>query len=249
MQHPSGTAAVAVVPQQRRRRLGSAGGYAAVVIASSTGGPDALCEILPHWDLQVPVLVVQHMPPDFTKSLAERLDQICPMAVAEARDGEVLQPGRVLIAPGDLHLRVRGTAQHAEVYLTYGQMVNSLRPAADVTFRDAASVWGCDLLAMVLTGMGRDGVEGARAVSAAGGMVLAQDEPSSAIWGMPGEVVEAGLATAVLPLSRFAATVPGLCRAVPLPSEPFEAPEPASESALEIPEQVVRDPMPATPYF
>lgn len=215
-----------------------------VVVASSTGGPDALFEVLPHWDLQVPVLVVQHMPPDFTRSLAERLDQICPMRVSEARDGEAVEPGSVLIAPGDLHLRVRGSAIRPEIYLTYGPLVNSLRPAADVTFTDAAQVWGADVLALVLTGMGRDAVEGARTIAAAGGMVLAQDEPSSAIWGMPGAVVEAGLATAVLPLDRFATTVPTLCRTVPRPSEPFEAPE-----AVAIPEQATREPLPMTPYF
>lgn len=233
---------IAIAPAQRRRFR--AGGYGVVVVASSTGGPDALLQVLPHWDLKVPVLVVQHMPAEFTRSLAERLDRVCPMRVAEARDGEAVEPGSVLIAPGDLHLRVRGTASRPEVYLTYGPLVNSLRPAADVTFGDAAAVWGADVLALVLTGMGRDAVEGARAVAAAGGMVLAQDEPSSAVWGMPGKVVEAGLATAVLPLDRFATTVPTLCRAVPQPSEPFEAPE-----AVQIPEQVSRRPLPSTPYF
>jgi two-component system chemotaxis response regulator CheB len=176
--------------------------------------------------------------------LAERLDLSCPMRVAEARDGEVVEPGSVLIAPGDLHLRVRGSVARPEVYLTYGPLVNSLRPAADVTFRDAAAVWGQDVLAVVLTGMGRDAVDGARAIADAGGMVLAQDEPSSAVWGMPGAVVDAGLATAVLPLDRFATTVPTLCRSIPRPSEPFEAPD-----AVAIPEQVVREPIPMTPYF
>jgi two-component system chemotaxis response regulator CheB len=213
-------------------------------VASSTGGPEALCHLLPHWDLHVPVLIVQHMPAEFTKSLAERLDRLCPMPVAEARDGESVEPGRVLIAPGDLHLRVRGTPEHPEVYLTHGPLVNSLRPAADLTFGDAAVVWGSDVLALVLTGMGRDGVDGARAVVAAGGMVLAQDEPSSAVWGMPGEIVDAGLATAVLPLDRFATTVPTLCRSSVQPSEAFEALE-----VVQIPEQVARDPFAVTPYF
>lgn len=233
-------------PAAKPRRITAEGcGYGVVVIASSTGGPDALCEILPHWDLQVPVLIVQHMPAGFTRTLAERLDAICPMHVAEAADGEPIEPGNVLIAPGDLHLRVRGPANRPLAYLTQGPLVNSLRPAADVTFRDAASVWGADVLALVLTGMGRDGVDGSRAIVTAGGMVLAQDEPSSAIWGMPGAVVDADLATAVLPLDRFAATVPTLCRATfPTPSEPFEEPD-----AVEIPEQAARRPLPATPYF
>lgn len=236
------TATTAVAPQPRKPQR--AGGYGVVVVASSSGGPDALLNVLPHWDLQVPVLVVQHMPAEFTRSLAERLDSVCPMHVVEARDGEVIEPGNILIAPGDLHLRVRGTAERPEAYLTYGPLVNSLRPAADVTFRDAAQVWGSDVLAVVLTGMGRDAVDGANAIAAAGGMVLAQDEPSSVVWGMPGAVVEAGLATAVLPLDRFATTVPTLCRSVPRPSEPFEAP-----GTLEIPAQATLKPVAMSPYF
>src|SRR3569623_150173 len=112
-------------PRQRRPAVGH--GYGVVVVASSTGGPDALGHVLPHWDLHVPVLIVQHMPAEFTKSLAERLDRVCPMPVTEATDGESVEPGRVLIAPGDLHLRVRGTPEHPEVYLSYGPLVNSLR--------------------------------------------------------------------------------------------------------------------------
>ena len=187
-------------------------------MAASTGGPDALSQVLPHWDLHVPVLIVQHMPASFTKMLAERLDDCCPMSVEEARDGDIAEPGRVLVAAGGFHLRLRGSADRAEVYLTDEPQVNSLRPAADVTFRDAVALWGSDVLGVVLTGMGRDGVRGARAIAAAGGMVLAQDEASSAVWGMPGEIVDAGLATAVLPLDRFATTVPTLCRR-PIPSE------------------------------
>jgi two-component system chemotaxis response regulator CheB len=238
----SAATALTIAPAQRRPYR--TGGYGVVVVASSTGGPGALHQILPHWDLQVPVLVVQHMPEKFTKTLAERLDRSCPMRVTEAREGEAVEPGTVLIAPGDLHLRVRGTASRPEVYLTYGPLVNNMRPSADVTFADAAAVWGGDVLALVLTGMGRDGVEGARTVAAAGGMVLAQDEATSAVWGMPGEVVEAGLATAVLPLDRFAVTVPKLCRSVALPSEPFETP-----GAVEIPEQTKPQTLPRTPYF
>ena len=231
-----------VAPRQRRPAVGH--GYGVVVVASSTGGPDALGHVLPHWDLHVPVLIVQHMPAEFTKSLAERLDRVCPMPVTEATDGESVEPGRVLIAPGDLHLRVRGTPEHPEVYLSYGPLVNSLRPAAELSFRDAADVWGCDVLARVLSGMGRDGGDGARAVGAAGGRVRAQDEPSSVVWGMPGEIVDAGLATAVLPLDRFATTVPTLCRSSVHPSATFEPPE-----LVEIPEQVARDPFAVTPYF
>jgi two-component system chemotaxis response regulator CheB len=138
---------------------------------------------------------------------------------------------------------VRGSAEQPEVYLTDDPLVNSLRPAADVTFRDAAAVWGCDVLALVLTGMGRDGVDGARAVVAAGGMVLAQDAASSAVWGMPGGVVDAGLATAVLSLERFATTVPTLCRSWQDPAEAFEPAE-----TVEIPAQTRRDPFAVMPF-
>lgn len=228
---PERTSPVARCPH--RRRSGDRG-YGVVVVACSTGGPEALTHVLPHWNLHVPVIVVQHMPPDFTALLAERLDRLCPMTVTEARDGERVEPGRILIAPGGRHLRLGAVSGHAQVQLTDDPLVNSLRPAADVTFADAAELWGAEVLAVVLTGMGRDGVRGSGAVAAAGGMVLVQDEPSSRVWGMPGEVVRAGLATGVLPLERFATTVPTLCQ---------------TRRELTIPEQARPDRSPVGPHF
>ncbi|HWC36471.1 MAG TPA: chemotaxis-specific protein-glutamate methyltransferase CheB [Mycobacteriales bacterium] len=199
-------------PQLRRVAAEPGSGYGVVVIASSTGGPNALSQVLPTWDLPVPVLVVQHMPPNFTKILAERLNAVCTMPVSEAQDGEIAMPGQILIAPGDFHLRLRGTAARPEVVLANEPPENSVRPAADVTFRDVAALWGAHALGVVLTGMGRDGTDGARAVAGAGGYVLAQDEASSVVWGMPGSVVEAGLATKVVPLDLVTSTVPALIR-------------------------------------
>lgn len=182
---------------------------AAVVVAVSTGGPNALAGFLPGFAATagVPVLVVQHMPPMFTAHLAERLARICGIDVREATDGEVLRPGRVLLAPGGRHMKVvRGEAGVA-VALSDDPPENACRPAADPLFRSAATVWGAGTLGVVLTGMGRDGLEGSRAIVAAGGAVIVQDEFTSTIWGMPGHVARAGLADAVLPLSQLGAEV------------------------------------------
>lgn len=177
-----------------------------VVVGASTGGPDALTELLGAIPeaLTVPVVVVQHMPPMFTRMLAERLDVRCPFPVAEAVDGRRLRPGEVLLAPGDHHVGVEQSG--AEVYTTVSQGApeNSCRPSADVLFRSAARIYGPGVLAVVLTGMGRDGRHGCEHVRDAGGAVLVQDEPTSVVWGMPGAVVGAGLADAVLPLEEIA---------------------------------------------
>jgi len=176
---------------------------AGVVVAVSTGGPTALAEVLPAFvpDARVPVLVVQHMPAAFTAHLAERLSRD-GLTVREATDGAPARPGEVLLAPGGRHLALVGDASQPRVRLTDDPPENSCRPSADVLFRSAARVWGAGALGVVLTGMGRDGLEGARAIVAAGGGVIAQDEFSSVVWGMPGEVVRAGLADAVLPLPQ-----------------------------------------------
>jgi two-component system chemotaxis response regulator CheB len=150
----------------------------------------------------VPILVVQHMPAFFTTQLAERLAKICGVPVVEATDGLPLGPGTVVIAPGGRHLEVAGTAATPRARLTDAPQENSCRPAADVLFRSAARLWGSGTLGVVLTGMGRDGLAGSRSIVEAGGAVLAQDEFSSVVWGMPGEVVRAGLADAVLPLGQ-----------------------------------------------
>ncbi len=177
----------------------------AVVIAVSTGGPVALAEVLPGFaaKARVPVLIVQHMPAFFTAQLAERLSRTCGAAVREAQTGEAVRPGDVLLAPGGRHLEVTGDAASARTRLTDDPPENSCRPSADVLFRSAARVWGAGTLGVVLTGMGRDGLQGSRAIVEAGGEIVAQDEFTSVVWGMPGEVVRAGLAGAVLPLPQI----------------------------------------------
>ena len=176
-----------------------------VAVGSSTGGPNALAEVLRELpaDLQVPVVVVQHMPPVFTKLLAERLAARCSLPVAEAGHGTPLGPGRVWIAPGDHHLLVERKAGGVRLALSQAPPENSCRPAVDVLFRSAAAVYGARVLAVVLTGMGKDGLRGCEQVRAAGGRVLAQDEATSVVWGMPGFVARAGLAEQVLPLGRI----------------------------------------------
>ncbi len=180
-----------------------------VVIAVSTGGPTALAEVLPGFarDARVPVLIVQHMPPFFTAQLAERLGRLTGAHVREAEDGSPLRPGEILLAPGGRHLALAGDAESARARLTDDPPENSCRPAADVLFRTAAKVWGAGTLGVVLTGMGRDGLAGSRAIVEAGGEVIAQDEFTSVVWGMPGEVVRAGLADAVLPLGQIGVDV------------------------------------------
>ena len=180
-----------------------------VVIAVSTGGPTALAEVLPGFarDVRVPVLIVQHMPPFFTAQLAERLGKITGAAVREAEEGSPLRPGEILLAPGGRHLAVAGDANAPRARLTDEPPENSCRPAADVLFRTAAKVWGAGTLGVVLTGMGRDGLVGSKAIVEAGGEVIAQDEFTSVVWGMPGEVVRAGLADAVLPLGQIGVDV------------------------------------------
>ena len=182
----------------------AAGGpVTAVVIASSTGGPNALRDVfqtLPA-DLPVPILIVQHMPPMFTKMLAERLTASSRVPVEEATHGSLVQRGRAVIAPGDFHMTVVRDLTGVRVFLHQDAPENSCRPAADPLFRSAVKVYGGGTLAVVLTGMGSDGLRGCEAVRAAGGQVLAQDEATSVVWGMPGAVARAGLADRLLPLA------------------------------------------------
>lgn len=186
----------------------------ALLIGCSTGGPDALARFLPRLpaDLGVPVLVVQHMPPVFTAMLAQRLDKVAPLEVREAADGDEVRPGRVLIAPGDLHLRVQRRGTGVRAVLDQGPQENFCRPAVDVLFRSALDVYGGSALATVLTGMGQDGLAGARQLAAAGARILVQDEDSSVVWGMPGAIAGAGLADDVLPLEELADRVVGAVR-------------------------------------
>ncbi|MGZ4787563.1 MAG: protein-glutamate methylesterase/protein-glutamine glutaminase [Terriglobales bacterium] len=180
-----------------------------VAIGTSTGGPNALANVLPALpgDFPVPVLVVQHMPPTFTRFLAERLNRECQLRVAEAAEDQVLAAGQVLVAPGDFHMVVeqRGTRVHLRTVHTPPE--NSCRPAVDVLFRSVARVYGGRALAVVMTGMGQDGLRGAEQLHEAGANILAQDEASSVVWGMPGFVAQAGLAAKVLPLPQIAGEI------------------------------------------
>ena len=176
-----------------------------VVIGVSTGGPAALAEILPHFATRAtaPVLIVQHMPATFTARLAERLSAICGRSVREAADAVPVSQDAVLLAPGGRHMELAGMLISPRIRLTDAPPENSCRPAADVLFRSAVRLWGAGTLGVVLTGMGRDGLAGSRAVVEAGGRVVVQDEFTSVVWGMPGEVAKAGLADAVLPLGQI----------------------------------------------
>ena len=180
-----------------------------LAIASSTGGPNALAELLAGLpaDFALPILVTQHMPPVFTALLAERLTRDGQRPCVEAKDGDLIAPGRVYIAPGDYHLTVRTQERLPYVRLLQTEPENHCRPAADPMFRSVATVFGADTIALVLTGMGEDGRRGCEAIVREGGRVLVQDQESSVVWGMPGAVAEAGLASQILPLNQLAAHV------------------------------------------
>lgn len=183
----------------------AAGPPSVVLIGCSTGGPNALSAVLPLLPeaFPVPVLVVQHMPPRFTRLLAQRLDQVCALTVCEASAGEPLSPGTVYLAPGGQHLRVETVRARQRLTLDSAPPVNSCRPSVDVLFQSAVDVWGGRICAAILTGMGLDGLEGARAVVGAGGHLIAQDEASSVVYGMPKAVAEAGLAHEILPVDAI----------------------------------------------
>jgi two-component system chemotaxis response regulator CheB len=176
-----------------------------VAIASSTGGPVALAQILSTLPaaFRLPVLVVQHMPASFTPAFAARLDQQCALRVKEAQDGDVLQAGQVLLAPGGRQMTVQQRNGKVQVTISDGNPALHYKPCADVTFESVAAVFGGKTLAMVLTGMGADGREGARALKQHGGLIWTQDEASSVIYGMPMAVAEAGLSDQVLSLREI----------------------------------------------
>jgi two-component system, chemotaxis family, protein-glutamate methylesterase/glutaminase len=194
---------VARIAARRPAHRAAVIGKRLVVIACSTGGPRALGNLIPRLPspLGAGVVIVQHMPAGFTASLASRLDAASPLTVTEAAGGESLAPGAALLAPGGSHLRL-DAGRHAQ--LSDEAPVGGLRPRADFTIADAAKVYGSRMVLVVLTGMGRDGLEGARAVRAAGGRVLVEAESTCTVYGMPRAVAEAGLADEVLPLDELA---------------------------------------------
>ncbi len=187
----------------------------ALLIGVSTGGPNALSAILPtlpaHFPL--PVLLVQHMPPLFTRLLSERLNESCHMPVAEATEGELVRPGKLLIAPGDYHMKLVPGADGVKISLDQSPPLNSCRPAVDALFSSAGEAYSGAVIAVVLTGMGQDGLRGAEILKARGAYILAQDKETSVVWGMPGAIASAGLADRILPLDQV---IPEILNAVGL---------------------------------
>jgi two-component system, chemotaxis family, protein-glutamate methylesterase/glutaminase len=176
-----------------------------VAIGASTGGPNALAAVLPAIprDFPVPIVVVQHMPPVFTRMLAERLDSHSAIGVREAVEGAALEPGQAWIAPGDFHMTVKRRAAGWKLHLNQDAQENSCRPAVDVLFRSVAETCGAGVLAVVMTGMGSDGVRGAEKICREGGEVIVQDEKTSVVWGMPGFTFHEGHAESMYPLEQL----------------------------------------------
>ena len=178
-----------------------------LLIGSSTGGPQALMtlvtELGPVID-RFPVLITQHMPPTFTTILAEHLGRTSRRPAHEAVDGEPVKPGRIYLAPGGKHMRVMRHSADVAIALDDGPAVNFCKPAVDPLFSSAEQIWGAWNLAVILTGMGSDGTRGGKEIVAAGGSVIAQDEATSVVWGMPGAATNAGICAAVLPLNQIA---------------------------------------------
>ena len=177
----------------------------AVCIGVSTGGPMALMQVFSQIStpLSIPIFIVQHMPPSFTALLAARLSAAGVMTVKEAEEGEIAVAGTAYIAPGGFHMTLEKSGTKTIIHLNTEPPENSCRPAVDVLFRAAAEVYGGGVLAVMLTGMGYDGLKGSHAIAAKGGQIIAQDEATSVVWGMPGAVVQAGLANAVLPIEKM----------------------------------------------
>ncbi|WP_027004948.1 chemotaxis-specific protein-glutamate methyltransferase CheB [Conexibacter woesei] len=199
----NGDTAVARLRARRSASPSVAGSKKVVLIATSTGGPRALAELIPH--LPSPLgaggMIVQHMPAGFTASLAQRLDRSSKLNVVEAGGGEALRPDTLILAPGGSHLRL---ADNGSARLTDEAAIGGLRPRADLTIADAAKLFGERLLLVVMTGMGKDGLEGAKEVRARGGRILAEAESTCTVYGMPRAIVEAQLADEVVPLHQLA---------------------------------------------
>jgi two-component system chemotaxis response regulator CheB len=208
--HAAAKPAAGPLPVQKAMAVPQAQGVAArieaLAIGVSTGGPNALSMFVPRLpaDLGIPVFIVQHMPPMFTKLLADRLATLSPLKVCEATPGQRVVPGHVYLAPGDFHMTVQRRGDGLFIATNTDMPENSCRPSVDVLFRSVAKAFGPRSLGVILTGMGSDGLRGSEAIRDAGGRILAQDEATSVVWGMPGFVAQAGLAEKVLPLDAIA---------------------------------------------
>ena len=200
-------AAAQVVQPPLTRRAFSTQAPRVLLIGSSTGGPQALMSLVTELGAVIdrfPVLITQHMPPTFTTILAEHLARSSHRPAHEAIDGEIVKAGQIYLAPGGRHMRVVRHGADTVIALDDGPPVNFCKPAVDPLFTSAIDVWQGGVLALVLTGMGSDGMRGGKAIVAAGGSVIAQDEASSVVWGMPGAAAQAGICAAILPLNQIA---------------------------------------------
>jgi len=212
---PAATSVIAVktspVPTQRRKTVSikKLGGIDLVAIGTSTGGPLALQNVLVNLpaDFSKPIVMIQHMPATFTPAFAKRLDQLCKISVKEAEDGDKLQPGLALLAPGGKQMLVEGRAGNAVVRVIDSEPSLTYKPSVDITFRSVNNVFPAKTLAIVLTGMGADGREGARVLKAQGSEIWAQDEESCVVYGMPAAIVDAGLADNILDIHDFASAI------------------------------------------
>jgi two-component system chemotaxis response regulator CheB len=196
-----------VAHPQLLRRAFSTQAPRALLIGASTGGPQALMALVSEIGAVIdrfPVLITQHMPPTFTTILAEHLARASHRPAHEGIDGEIVKPGKIYLAPGGRHMRVVRQGAHAAIALDDGPPVNFCKPAVDPLFASAIDVWQGGILAVVLTGMGSDGMRGGKDIVAAGGSIIAQDEATSVVWGMPGAATHAGICAAVLPLGQIA---------------------------------------------
>src|SRR5713101_5293043 len=196
-----------VAQAQLMRRAFSTQAPRALLIGSSTGGPQALMALVTELGAVIdrfPVLITQHMPPTFTTILAEHLARSSHRPAREAVDGEIVKAGQIYLAPGGRHMRVARDGTDIVIALDDGPPVNFCKPAVDPLFTSAINVWQGGVLAVVLTGMGSDGMRGGKEIVAAGGSVIAQDEASSVVWGMPGAAAHAGICAAILPLNQIA---------------------------------------------
>jgi len=176
-----------------------------LAVGSSTGGPQALLQVFRDIKgvLDFPVLITQHMPPHFTEILAKHINDVSEMVCREAVDGELLEPGRIYVAPGDFHMIVKADGLKNRISLNQDPPENYCRPAVDPMFRSVAECFGKNALCVVLTGMGRDGAKGAKIVADHGGNVIAQDEKTSVVWGMPGAAYGIGACSKVLPIAEI----------------------------------------------